>query len=39
MFLLLKFEIILTRKGQIIRLQNGINFSETPSTFQMVSFF
>ena len=35
--MLLKFEIIWTKIGQIIRSQNNINFSETTSIFQIIN--
>ena len=34
--ILLKFEINWTRTGQVIRLRNDINISETPYTSQMI---
>ena len=37
--MLLKFEIISTKIDQVIRLQNDIDFSETPNTSQMISNF
>ena len=36
---LIKFEIILTRIGQVIRLQNAIKSSKTACTSQMISIF
>ena len=37
--MLLKFEIIWTRVGQVIRIRNNIDFSETPCTSQTILIF
>ena len=37
--MLLKYEIISMRIRSCIRLRNNIDFSETSSTFQMISNF
>ena len=39
LLILLKFDIIWTKIGQVIRLKNDVNFSETPCIYKYYNYY